>query len=397
MSFWPVRAQAAGLFCVLAGHVLRESIVCPKATLATDVPRSHKEITPDWLTAVLCAGIPGASILGFHATGGSSGTSTRQGLQLQLNTAALDAGVPEYIFTKCTEKLSQRVMMGFSGIIHGEVGFYPQIRLQLDIEAPKGFHTCLDAASWRSMVLMEDIVATKGARFISTKEHITQRHMEGLLANMARWHGHFWDSPQLRGRLGWLRTPAHFLATIAPLGFRFMARQGLRRARAVIPPPLLTRTDDLWRALAVSLELNRHGAKTLLHGDPHIGQSYVTRNESVGYADWQIVMQGGWAFDVAYAIASSLTVADRRSWEEGLLRFYLDRLHASGGPALSFDETWLSYRQNMIYPYFCWLMTIAGPIIPLLPNMQPDNVALDIIERVANAICDLRSIDAVRE
>jgi hypothetical protein len=288
-------------------------------------------------------------------------------------------------------------MMGFSGIIHGEVGFYPQIRPQLSIEAPLGYHACLDAASWRSMVLMEDIVATKGARFIATETRITKAQMQDLLANMARWHGQFWDSPQLRGhgQLGWLRTPADFLATIAPLGFYFLVRQGLRRARAVIPQSLLTQTDELWRALGKSFELNLRGPQTFLHGDPHIGQSYITHQGKMGYADWQIVMQGGWAFDVAYAIASALTVEDRRAWEQELLRFYLDRLHAAGSPTLPFDEAWLSYRQNMIYPYFCWLMTIAGPIMPLLPNMQPDRVAFDIIERSANAICDLETLKAI--
>lgn len=135
--------------------------------------------------------------------------------------------------------------------------------------------------------------------------------------------------------------------------------------------------------------------QTLLHGDPHIGQSYITNQDKMGYADWQIVMQGGWAFDVAYAIVSALTVADRRAWEQELLRFYLDRLHAAGGPALLFDDAWLGYRQNMIYPYFCWLMTIAGPIMPLLPNMQPDRVAFDIVERSGNAICDLESLEAI--
>ena len=394
MTAWPARLRAVTRFCALAGHVLQESVVPRQAVAATDIPRSTFDITPVWLTAVLCKGIPGAQVIDFHATGGSSGTSTRQGLALQLNDVAHQAGVPTRIFTKSTPRLNQRVMSGFSGIIRGEVGFYPQIRPQLDIEAPFGYHACLDEGSWRSMVLMEDVVATRGAYFIATATCITKTQMQDLLANMARWHGKFWDSPQLRESLCWLRTPADFLATIAPLGFRFLARQGLRRARDVIPPELVSRTDDLWQALGTSFALNRNGPQTLLHGDPHIGQSYITSQGRMGYADWQIVMQGGWAFDVAYAISSALTVESRRTWEAELLHFYLDRLHAAGGPMLPFDDAWLSYRQNMIYPWFCWLMTIAGPMFPLLPNMQPDKVALDILERSAHAICDLEAIAA---
>ena len=392
MTVWPARLRAAVRVCSIGGHVLRETLSSSSAIRLSDVPRSHLEITPAWLTAVLCKDIPGARVIGFKSTGGSIGTSTRQGLQLELNDEAGRGGVPSRLFTKCSKNFNQRLMLGFSGMIHGEVGFYPQIRPQLDIEAPRGYHACIDLSSWRSMVLMEDVVATRGAKFISTETHITRSQMEDLLANMAVWHGHFWNSPQLKSELGWLRTPADFLNTIAPLGFRFLARQGIQHAQAVIPPSLLVSTEELWKALILSFELNLREAHTFLHGDPHIGQTYITADARMGYADWQLIMQGGWAFDVAYAIVSALTVEDRRLWERELLRFYLDRLHAAGGPALPFDEAWLSYRQNTIYPYFCWLMTINGAHMPLLPTMQTESVSLDIIERAANAIADLESL-----
>ncbi|MFY9329125.1 MAG: hypothetical protein WAO76_14105 [Georgfuchsia sp.] len=62
---------------------------------------------------------------------------------------------------------------------------------------------------------------------------------------------------------------------------------------------------------------------------------------------------------------------------------------------LAFDKAWLCYRQNMVYPYFCWLMTITGAVMPLMPKMQQETVALDIIGRTANAICDLESLRAI--
>ena len=392
---WEVRTWAAGRCISVGSHVLRETLAPSKAIDAGDVPRSHLEITPGWLTAVLCRGIPGARVLELQATGGSVGTTTRQGLQLVLNDEARQAGVPSRLFVKCSKRFNQRLMLGLSGMIHGEIGFYPQIRAQLDIEAPQGYHACIDDDSWRSMVLLEDVVATKGARFISTETHITREQMQGLLANMARWHGHYWSSPQLNGDLRWLRTPADFLNAIAPLGFRFLARLGIRRAHGVIPQALQTRTDELWMALAKSFELNRRSPQTLLHGDPHVGQTYITSTGKMGYADWQLVMRGGWAFDVAYALVSALTIENRRQWERDLLRYYLDQLHAAGGPPIPFDDAWTSYRQNTIYPYFCWLMTLTGTFLPLMPKMQTKKVSLDIIERASNAICDLDSLEVV--
>jgi Phosphotransferase enzyme family len=392
---WLPKTKATSRFISVGGHVLCETLAPQKAIHVSDVPRSHLEITPAWLTAVLCKEIPGALVLDFQATGGSIGTSTRQGLQLALNDEARQGGVPSRLFTKCSRNFNQRLMLGLSGMINGEIGFYPQIRPQLKIEAPKGYHACIDLPSWRSMILMEDVVATKGAKFISTETRITRAQMEDLLANMAIWHGHFWDSPLLKNQLRWLRTPTDFLNTIAPLGFRFLCMQGIKHAQSVIPPSLLSRTDELWKALACSFELNLQGPRTFLHGDPHIGQTYITNEGKMGYTDWQLVMQGGWAFDFTYALISALTVEDRRLWERDLLRFYLDRLHASGGPQLTFDDAWLCYRQNTIYPYFCWLMTIAGNHLPLMPNMQAERVSLDIIERAANTIVDLESLKAI--
>ena len=388
-------AGIIGRFCSVGGHVILEAMAPSKATLSSDVPRSHLEITPAWLTAVLCNNIPGARVVDFQTTGGSVGTSTRQGLRLVLNEEARQGNVPSRVFTKCSKHFNQRLMLGLSGMINGEIGFYPQIRPQLDIEAPRGYHVCVDGGSWRSMVLMEDVVAAKSARFISTETRITKQQMEILLSNMAIWHGHLWDSPQLKSQLKWLRTPADFLNTIKPLGFRYLANRGIKRACAVIPPELLTRTNACWEALALSFERNLREPQTLLHGDPHIGQTYITHDGRMGYTDWQLVMQGGWAFDVAYALVSALTVEDRRNWERELIRFYLDRLHAAGGPRLAFNEAWASYRQNTIYPYFCWLMTIAGSRLPLLPDMQPEAVSLDIIQRTAHAIHDLESLKAV--
>ena len=396
---WLLNANALGRFFSVGGQVLFETLAPSKAVLASDVPCSHLEMTPAWLTAVLCKGIPGARVLDFEATGGSIGTSTRQGLRLALNAEARQANVPSRIFTKCSKHFSQRLMLGLTGMIEGEIGFYPHIRPQLEFAAPMGYHACMDDRSWRSMVLLEDVVATKSARFIATETHITRQQIENLLSGMAVWHGAFWDSPQLKNQLRWLRTPADFLTTIRPLGFRTLAQLGINRARSVIPLSLLGQTDACWQALAVSFRHNLRGAHTFLHGDPHIGQTYITdegtADASMGYADWQLVMQGGWAFDYAYLLVSALTVADRREWERELLGFYLDRLHAAGGPTLSFDEAWLRYRQNTVYPYFCWLMTIAGSRMPLLPNMQPERVSLDIIERTANAIVDLESLKAI--
>ena len=131
-------------------------------------------------------------------------------------------------------------------------------------------------------------------------------------------------------------------------------------------------------------------SQTFLHGDCHIGQTYLTREGHIGYSDWQGVTQGGWAFEVNNALVSALTIEDRCNWERELIAYYLDRLHAAGGARIEFDAAWLAYRHHSLYPYFCWAYTRAGAG-SMQPDFQPDYVCNDIMTRTAHAGSDLEA------
>ncbi|MHB8690539.1 MAG: phosphotransferase [Solirubrobacteraceae bacterium] len=377
---------------VLASGV-RERVSRTHAVGAADVPRSPDEITPEWLTAVLCAGTPGARVLTATAPGGSIGTTTRKSLYVTYNDAGDAAGLPAFLFAKCTTALMQRLVLGLGGFIDGEPGFYNYVRPALRIEAPHGYYGRVDPGSWRSVVLMEDVAATRGATFWRPSTKITRSRIEDLLANMAVWHGTYWDNPKLR-ELKWLKTPTDHLRVIDSLiGMEKRSLVGAERGRSVIPPALRDRQRDLYLGMGRSLELSSRAPHTYLHGDLHVGNTYVTDSGAMGIGDWQIGLRGGWAYDFAYLVASALDVEDRRSWEHELLDFYLERLAAAGGAIFTRDDAWQAYRQATFYPYFAWVYTIGRA--RLQPKFQPDEISLPVIERTAAAIDDLESLAAV--
>jgi hypothetical protein len=88
---------------------------------------------------------------------------------------------------------------------------------------------------------------------------------------------------------------------------------------------------------------------------------YIDANGAPGLLDWQCVRRGHWAHDVNYGLVSVLDIEDRRNWERDLLQRYLDtlqrQLDALGRDARAptFDEAWLSYRQQNIYGLFFWI------------------------------------------
>ncbi len=379
----------------IGGHIARERLSQYRPVDAAQVPPSADAITPEWLTAVLCKNHPGARVISVEPADGSAGTSSRRRIRIVYNAAGIQAGLPATLYTKSTPQWTQRMVLGLANVIQGEAGFFSQVRPLLKIEAPWGYHAACDPVSWRSLTLMEDIVATKNVSFCSPATDITQARMQDLLANMAAWHGAMWNSPLLARELSWLMTPAQFRAkTSALIGLQKRSLIGAQRAEQVIPPALFPRQQTLWAAYGRSFDLLSEGPMTFLHGDSHVGNTYITREGRMGYGDWQIAQRGGWAYDYAYVLTTSLKVEDRRAWERELLAFYLDRLHAGGGPALSFDAAWQAYRQSTMYPYFAWVFTIGAGA--LQPAMQPDDISLPIIERTSNAIEDLESIKALQ-
>lgn len=390
------KVVVAGRALRVAGGVLSDRLLPAAARAADHVPGAVERITPEWLTAVLCRNHPGAVVLGSKITAGDSGSSTRRGLALELNHAAWIAGVPARLFTKSAPRFVQRMFLGLSGAAKGEAGFYRQVRPQLRIEAPLGYHACVDDGSWRCMTLMEDLVATKGARFISTETYVDRTMMADLLGNMARWHAAFWNSPQLDGPLAWIRPPARFLADMNRfIDIRARAIHAMERYPSLVPDVLRGRGAAIWDATVASYEINARLPQTFLHGDAHIGQAYITRDGRMGYGDWQLIQRGGWAADFAYALTSALTIEDRRRWENELLVHYLGALQAAGGPRLDTDDAWLAYRQHTLYPFVAWAFTRAGAGA-VLPNMQRDSVCNDIMARTAHAVADLEAIHAVR-
>jgi hypothetical protein len=112
----------------------------------------------------------------------------------------------------------------------------------------------------------------------------------------------------------------------------------------------------------------------------------------MGINDWQNSSRGNGSRDLAYAISTGLRVEKRRLWERELLRYYVDRLAASGGPRLELDEVFLRYRQQLFAALAWWTGTLGQP--PEAPKMQPPEVSREFIRRMAIAIDDLDALDA---
>jgi hypothetical protein len=120
----------------VSGRVLYERVARPMAHTLEDVPCSPDAITPEWLTAAICAKTPGAIVTNIVVERASAGTHERHRLHVTYNEVGRRAGLPASIFTKSLPSIVTRMIAGFNGHARIEGRFYSEVRPLLEIEAP---------------------------------------------------------------------------------------------------------------------------------------------------------------------------------------------------------------------------------------------------------------------
>jgi len=207
------------------------------------------------------------------------------------------------------------------------------------------------------------------------------------MALLAKLHGRFYDSAEVKASD--LPTFETMFANIdAWLGWEKYCSNGFVAAEAVIPARLFRRQADIWPATMKSLAVHGRFPRTFTHNDVHLRNWYIAANGEMVLCDWQCFGRGHWARDVAYAMSTSLTVQNRRTWEKELLQFYLDKFHAAGGPVIDFEDALKYYRQHLFTALTFWTSTLA------LAITQPSEASLAFIERITTAIDDLDALSS---
>jgi hypothetical protein len=360
----------------------------------TQVPAAFDDITPEWLTGTLCADHPGAQVVEHQLEPFEEGTTNRTRMRITYNDAGIDAGLPTKLFCKATQGLANRLTLGLSGGAEAEVRFYQHVRPLLDLEAPPGLFANFDSQTANSIVVLEDI-ADSVSEFCTQNTTINRAQIEDALGLLATLHGAGYSDRRLREQFGHFISWRQFFTNIQVFGLKEGSEEGFRRAEDLVPTRLYKRQDEIWPATIAAVNHAHTLPLTLTHSDVHLKNWYVTDSGAMALSDWQCTSQGHWGRDFGYALATSLTIEDRRTWERDLLAHYLDRLHAAGGPKVDLDEGWLHYRRQLMSALTWW--TITYNPAPGMPDMQPMETASEFVKRLATAIDDLDSLDSLSE
>jgi len=330
--------------------------------MAFEHPISGEGVSTDYLNKLFAAVGSHARVTDAVVTGdksyGQEMVSTAARTFIEVKYAP---GAPADLPTRLVLKLARGVDDIMGPFYRNEVEFYTHIRPDLSIEAPRSLGGHFDVKSKRFSLILEDL-RERRARFPNVLDSVTLDEVRCLLQTLANLHARYWNSPRFRDDLRWVETHltggvADLMNNLAPSYIQHEIDTQKFKAEFVGSIGATGAT-----LLAGVQALQRHQARlpqTLLHGDTHLGNTYLLPNARGGLLDWQLMVRGHHMHDVSYLITTALTIADRRSHERDLLAFYLDQLAAAGASGVAnFETTWREYRRALVWGvYIGWLTT----------------------------------------
>lgn len=240
-------------------------------------------------------------------------------------------------------------------------------------------------------LLLEDLTE-RGARFPSAIEPVSLDEVRSLLGHLAALHGRFWDSARFSGDLDWVATPMQggMFDVFHTIGLELIEDQVSRHPfKADLIAPLGHTLPEMWEMLWRVQQRHCGAPTTLLHGDPHVGNTYLLPGGHGGFLDWQLMMRGSWAHDATYPVVTSLDPEVRRLHMPGLLAEYLEALAATGVRDVpDHGDAMQQCRAAAL-----WGLVIGWLICP--PENYGPEITIANISRAVAAVADLETFGAI--
>ena len=346
------------------------------------VPRTWDDITPEWMSAALATDFPGVVVDAVTVELRDDGTNRRA--RLGVTYQAGDG--PVTVFVKAADPAHKALIRLTSGMFHEPRLFICGVDLPL--EHPVVYTALIDEAEYDFVMVMEDLTA-RGADPRDGTRPMTVEEVATGVRGLGRMHGQYWGERVLREpALGWLEPFVPWRGMEAAPLPAALERLGEDAPAEVTSLTIDKLIESIWKPYIATLTTS---PQTLLHGDPHIGNTYLLPSGEVGFLDWQVARRGNWSLDLGYFMQGALTVEDRRRSERDLLAEYRDSLGLPPDEMPSADEIWLRYRASVAHGLTLWLVTASAG------EWQRTDVSVALAQRYSFAYADLDTASALAE
>jgi hypothetical protein len=332
----------------------------------------QSEVLPARITAVRRQDIPSVS-------------SNCQNLVLTLEQEG-DATLPDSVFVKLP--MESMLTRWFFSVINSwrlESHFFRHVAQGLPLRTPVTY-----ATHWRGsrfFLIQENLHDDPTVELFTNPDMMSGPSLELVhrcLDTFARLHACHYDLSEAE-RLAILPLDYHpFLSPTMGLVSRALNRLALKpcmkKRPGDIPADVATVYERSVRHWDELLKYWFSGPLSLLHGDSHLGNFFVSGDE-MGMLDWQATHWGKGVRDVQYFLIDSLPVDVLAAHERELVEYYVAR-RGHHGAAIDMEETWQEYRSFTFHT----LMTIIVSIGFGALNEEQDELMAEILKRSVAAV-----------
>ncbi|KAI0896671.1 kinase-like domain-containing protein [Annulohypoxylon nitens] len=345
------------------------------------LPIIPQEITPKWCTEILGGKVKTVTIAKeIHSTASKILVDlTYEGendTDEQPSSICVKGG-----FNKALVELYPSLLWTY----RREAEFYFYIGPIINMNLPKIWYCGTDTVSGQGLVVMDNLIS-QGCSFGDPLQPWPVERVRAGVEQLAILHAKTWGAKE--EGFPWLAADKEMGGNPLQAMVSSLLQPGpweVRFKNSAAPPlpESIANRERLERAFKIMWATENPQLRCVIHGDSHIGNTFITADGRPGFIDWQGPHAGVNVQDLAYFVTGVMTIEDRRSHEVGLVKHYLQALHQNGGPRFEKDDVWHDYRKHTLHG-LAWALAA--------PGMQSDENIFAMTERHVAAVSDHKTI-----
>lgn len=328
-----------------------------------------------WAEDVLRSAGVQARVHDLRVTRQDTGTTTRTAIALEHDGPA---DVPGYWFVKRpSADWRARWIANLARLTSNEAQVLQTLGPALPVTVPRVL-ACRRIGLGAEIVMPD--LTREGAVFTEPGRALQLEQVSAVIVELAALHARY--AGRDRSALpAWLDGPmARTEQRLASVLAVPLMRAGLARSPFIVAAHLRTEALAYARRRGRFMRAMADAPTGLVHRDCHPGNIFW-QDTKPGLADWQLARLGPIVGDIAYLLATALSIADRRTHELDLLGHYARALRDH---SVDYDAARLlrDYRRHLAYAFEAMVVT-AG-----IGAMMDPGVNAKLIERCTAAVED---------
>ena len=316
-------------------------------------PKTIEEISAPWMTDVLhSTGIlrrATVHAVDVHAIGQGVGFLSGRA-RVTLTYDQPEDGAPDTVVVKLPANIKEgRDFAESTRAYEREIRFYREVAPRTPIRVPRMFATIMEPGDNVFILVMEDLKGlTAGDQVIG----MSRAQVLAAVQTIVPLHALWWNGDQ-RQALPWVPSVEEQLKmlSLTPQTIRTAWPPFLESIGGSLPAGCRALGERIIQHLEAILAAFVKGTRTLVHFDYRADNLFIDDLKStapIAVVDWQLVMWGLGAYDVARLAGGSIPPAQRGGHHEEIVQCWHQGLRANGVTGYSYEKAWHDYRLSAI-------------------------------------------------